>query len=134
RQWVSTEDKVKWINMISQSGVSEIEYGAFVHPQWVPSLKDTREVGKAIERNPQVNYSALVPNERGLELALEAGIDTASVFMSVSESHNKQNINKTIADTYPVLQSVIDGAKKGKKRVTGYVSTVFDCPYEGKIS
>jgi len=134
KEWVSTDDKVKWIDMLSESGIKEIEYSAFVHPEWVPALKDAREVGKRIARHPDVSYSALVPNERGLEHALEAGIDTASVFMSASETHNKKNINKSISDTYPVLEKVIQGAKKEQKRVTGYISTVFECPYEGKIN
>jgi|SRR5690625_769314 len=133
KEWVSTDDKVNWINMLSESGVKEIEYSAFVHPKWVPSLKDAREVGKRITRNPQVTYSALVPNEKGLEHALEAGIDMASVFMSASETHNRKNINKSIDETFPVLKKVIEGAKQEQKRVTGYLSTVFDCPFEGRI-
>lgn len=134
KKLVSTADKVAWIDMLSDSGVKEIEYSSFVHPKWVPQLSDAHEVGKKIKRNPDVRYSALVPNRKGLELALEAGIDGASVFMSASETHNKKNINKTIAETYPVLEEVIRGAKKAGKHVTGYVSTVFDCPYEGKIT
>lgn len=133
-EWIETDDKIAWINMLSESGVSEIEYSSFVHPKWVPALKDAREVGKRIKRNPNVTYSALVPNEKGLEHALEAGIDMASIFMSASETHNRKNINKTIAETYPVLQPVIDTAKQEGKLVTGYVSTVFDCPFEGKIN
>src|SRR5690625_1591349 len=132
KQFVSTEDKIEWINMLSESGVKEIEYSSFVHPKWIPALKDAREVGKKIKRNPNVIYSALVPNEKGLEYALEAGIDVASVFMSTSETHNLKNINKTIAETYPVVQRVIEGAKQENKRVTGYVSTVFDCPLDRK--
>ncbi len=134
KEWVSTDDKVEWINMLSESGIKEIEFSSFVHPKWVPALKDAREVGKRITRNPDVTYSALVPNEKGLEHALEAGIDMASVFMSASETHNRKNINKSIAETYPVLKKVIDGAKQEGKRVTGYISTVFDCPFEGKIN
>ncbi|MEI3611142.1 hydroxymethylglutaryl-CoA lyase [Pseudogracilibacillus sp. SO30301A] len=134
KEWVSTDDKVEWINMLSESGIKEIEFSSFVHPRWVPALKDAREVGKRITRNPDVTYSALVPNEKGLEHALEAGIDMASVFMSASETHNRKNINKSIAETYPVLKKVIDGAKQEEKRVTGYISTVFDCPFEGKIN
>lgn len=133
KEWVSTDDKVKWINMLSETGVKEIEYSSFVHPKWIPALQDAREVGKRINRNPAVTYSALVPNEKGLEYALEAGIDVASVFMSASETHNKKNINKSISETFPVLKRVIDGAKQENKRVTGYISTVFDCPFEGKV-
>ncbi|MFA1819266.1 hydroxymethylglutaryl-CoA lyase [Virgibacillus oceani] len=131
---ISTADKVNWINMLSDSGVKEIEYSSFVHPKWIPALADAHEVGKKIKRNPDVRYSALVPNIKGLDLALETGIDGASVFMSASEAHNKRNINKSIDETFPVLGEVIQEAKKAGKHVTGYVSTVFDCPYEGKIS
>ncbi len=133
-QFVSTDDKVTWINMLSETGLKEIEYTSFVHPKWVPALRDAREVGKRITRHPDVKYSALVPNLIGLEHALEAGIDVVNVFMSASESHNKKNINKTIDETYPVLKEVIDEAKKADKKVTGYVSTVFDCPFEGSVS
>lgn len=132
-KWVSTDDKVKWINMLSETGVSEIEYSSFVHPKWIPALKDAREVGRRINRNENVTYSALVPNEIGLEHALEAGIDTASVFMSVSNTHNEKNINKSVVETFPVMNNVIQAAKSAKKNVVGYVSTVFDCPFEGEI-
>src|SRR5690625_829665 len=131
--WIPTEDKIAWINMLSESGIKEIEYSSFVHPKWIPALSDAVEVGKGIKRNPNVTYSALVPNEKGLENALEAGIDMASVFMSASETHNQKNINKSIAETYPIIKNVIENAKLEKKRVTGYVSTVFDCPFEGRV-
>lgn len=133
KTWISTNDKVEWINMLSTSGVREIEYSSFVHPKWIPSLSDAREVGKRIHRNPNVIYSALVPNEHGLELALETGVDRVSVFMSASETHNLRNINKTIAETYPVIERVIRTAKLEGKKVTGYVSTVFECPFEGHV-
>lgn len=131
--WVPTNEKVEWINMLSTSGVREIEFSSFVHPNWIPSLKDARGVGERIERNPNVIYSALVPNEKGLDLALETGVDCVSVFMSASETHNQRNINKSIAATYPVIENVIRAAKQENKKVTGYVSTVFECPFEGQV-
>ncbi|HAM79690.1 hydroxymethylglutaryl-CoA lyase [Ornithinibacillus bavariensis] len=134
KKFISTEDKVAWIDMLSNTGVTEIEYSSFVNPKWIPALADAKEVGKRIKRNPNVRYSALVPNMKGLENAIEAGIDGASVFMSASETHNMKNINKTIDQTFPVLKEVIVAAKEEGKKVTGYVSTVFDCPYEGSIS
>src|SRR5690625_889483 len=134
QQWVPTPDKVRWIDMLSDSGVSEIEYSSFVHPKWIPQLADAQDVGRQIKRNPNVRYSALVPNMIGLENALEAGIDGASVFMSASETHNRKNINKSIEETFPVLEEVIVAAKAAGKHVTGYLSTVFACPYEGRIN
>jgi hydroxymethylglutaryl-CoA lyase len=120
--------------MLSDTGVKEIEYSSFVNPKMIPALADAREVGRKIKRNPDVLYSALVPNMKGLEFALEAGIDGASVFMSASEAHNQNNINKSIDATYPILEEVIKESKAAGKRVTGYISTVFACPFEGKIS
>src|SRR5699024_6257179 len=131
--WISTDDKVAWINMLSQSGINEIEYSSFVQPRWIPALKDAREVGRRMNRNPDVTYSALIPNEKGLEHALEAGIDMASVFMSASETHNRKNINKSIEATYPILGKVIKTAKAKKKRVKGYISNVYDSPIKVKV-
>ncbi len=134
KTWIPTADKVAWINKLSDSGIKEIEYSSFVHPKWIPALSDAREVGRQIKRNPDVFYSALVPNLKGLQHAMETGIDGASIFMSASETHNRKNINKSIADTFPVLGEVVHEAKQANKRVTGYVSTVFDCPFEGKVT
>ena len=130
---VPTDVKIDWINALSNTGLSYIEATSFVNPKWIPQLGDAMEVVKGIERNPDVTYAALVPNKRGLESALEANIDEVSVFMSASESHNQNNINKSIADTYPVLREVIEEAIRNGKTVRGYVSTVFGCPYEGDV-
>ncbi|HLR01503.1 MAG TPA: hydroxymethylglutaryl-CoA lyase [Virgibacillus sp.] len=130
---VPTEAKLQWIDMLSETGVSYIEVSSFVHPKWVPQLKDATDVFKRIKRNPDVTYAALVPNEKGLERALDVDIDDVCLFLSASETHNRKNINKSIMDTYPVLESVARGAKQSNKLVRGYVSTVFGCPYEGDI-
>ena len=131
---LSTQNKVEWINRLSETGLSYIEITSFVHPNWIPQLADALEVALQIHRKPNVTYAALVPNLKGLEAALHANIDEISVFMSASETHNKKNINKTIAETYPVLEPVVSEAKKHGKSVRGYLSTVFGCPYEGKVS
>ncbi|MDV2580722.1 hydroxymethylglutaryl-CoA lyase [Alkalibacillus haloalkaliphilus] len=130
---IATEDKIEWINRMSESGLSYIEITSFVHPKWIPQLKDAVEVAQSIERKDGVTYAALVPNMKGLERAIEADVDEVSIFMSASESHNKNNINKSISETYPVLKEVVDEAKKAGKSVRGYVSTVFGCPYEGNV-
>lgn len=130
---VSVADKVEWINMLSNCGLPYIEVTSFVNPKWIPALADCYEVATSIERKRGVTYAALVPNEKGLEKALEANLDEISVFMSASETHNKKNINKSITETYPILERVVQEALLAKKSVRGYVSTVFGCPYEGNI-
>lgn len=132
-QMVPLEAKVNWINILSDTGVSYIEVSSFVHPDWIPQLKDATDVAKRIIRNPNVTYAALVPNIKGLERALEVDIDEICLFLSASDTHNQKNINKTIMDTYPVLESVSGEAKKANKHVRGHLSTVFGCPYEGNI-
>ncbi|MGJ3206474.1 hydroxymethylglutaryl-CoA lyase [Geobacillus thermoleovorans] len=131
---IATADKIAWINLLSETGLSYIEVTSFVHPKWIPQLADAAEVAAGIGRKAGVTYAALVPNERGLERALAAGIDEVGVFMSASETHNQKNINKTIAATFPVLEAVVKTAKQAGKTVRGYVSTVFGCPYEGAVA
>lgn len=132
--FIQTEDKIAWINQLSQTGLTYIEVTSFVHPKWIPQLADAYEVASRIERVEGVTYAALVPNKKGLEGALAANIDEVAVFMSASETHNRKNINKSIEETYVVLKEVIDEAKRENKTVRGYVSTVFGCPYEGAVS
>lgn len=131
---ILTTDKVELINLLSMSGLSYIEVSSFVHPKWIPQLADAAEVLAQIKRQQDVTYAALIPNKRGLERALTVGIDEASVFMSASESHNKNNINKSIDETFPVLREVVDEAKRNGLTVCGYISTVVGCPYEGYIA
>ncbi|KUP39075.1 hydroxymethylglutaryl-CoA lyase [Bacillus halotolerans] len=131
--WLATEDKIAWINQLSQTGLSYIEITSFVHPKWIPALRDALDVAKGISRVKGVTYAALVPNQMGLENALEGGIDEASVFMSASETHNVKNINKSTADTLQVLKQVTDDAKKANLTVRAYLSTVFGCPYEKHV-
>lgn len=132
--YVPLDVKVAWINKLSDTGLSYIEVTSFVHPKWIPQFKDAMDVAKLISRNPDVTYAALVPNMKGLEHALEANIDEICLFLSASETHNVKNVNRSITDTYPIIERVCKQAKLSGKRVRGYVSTVFGCPYEGDIS
>lgn len=132
--FVATADKVALIERLADAGLRHIEVSSFVHPKWIPALADAADVFQAIHRRDGVTYSALVPNERGLERALSVGVDEVNVFMSASESHNQKNINKSIDDTFPVLKAVVDAAKQAGLLVRGYVSTVFGCPYEGDVA
>lgn len=134
KEIISTEQKIQWINLLSETGLSYIEITSFVPQKWIPQLSDAIEVAKGIKKKPGITYAALVPNLRGLEAALEADMDEISLFMSASESHNLKNINKSIADTYPILKDVAVSSLAAGKTVRAYVSTVFGCPYEGEVA
>lgn len=131
--FVSTEDKIAWINQLSSTGLKYIEITSFVNPKWIPALSDAAEVAKGITRMPGVVYTALVPNRKGLERALGSNIDEIAVFMSASETHNQKNINKSIENTFPILREVVQQSLSAGKSTRGYISTVFGCPYEGNV-
>jgi len=131
---VPTDVKVAYIDALSAAGLPEIEASAFVSPQWVPQLADAEEVFSRIRRAPGVVYSALVPNEKGLERALAARVGKVAVFTAASETFNRKNINATIAESLQRFQPVLRGARAAGLPVRGYVSTAFWCPYEGRIA
>lgn len=132
-KFIPTDEKIQWIDHLSNSGLNYIEVTSFVNPTWIPALSDAEYVAKHINKNPDVTYAALVPNTKGLFRALESGIDEVAVFISASETHNKKNINKTISETEIVLSEVVKESISNKKTIRGYISTVFGCPYEGNI-
>lgn len=131
---VSTSDKIKLIDALSETGLTHLEVSSFVNPRWIPPLADAQEVFQGIRRKPGIVYSALIPNLKGYERAVEAGIDEAVIFMSSSETHNRKNINKSIDETLPVLREVAEEAIADGKTVRAYISTVFGCPYEGPVA
>lgn len=133
REIVPTDVKIQLIGKLAAAGLRRIEATSFVNPKWIPQLADASDVLRGVPVQPGVTYSALVPNIRGLERARETGLGEVAVFMSASESHNQKNINKTIAETFPVLEEVVREALGLGMRVRGYVSTVFGCPYEGEV-
>lgn len=133
KAFIPTEDKITWINQLSQTGLKHIEITSFVNPKWIPALSDAVAVATGITRAPGVTYSALVPNQQGLERAFAANIDEVAVFMSASETHNLKNINKSIQQTFPILKAIVQDSITAGKKTRGYVSTVFGCPYEGKV-
>jgi hydroxymethylglutaryl-CoA lyase len=130
---LATTRKVRLIEALLDAGLQRIEVSSFVSPKWVPQLADAEEVVRMIPELDGVTYSALCPNARGLERAKRAGVREIGVFVSASETHNKKNVNKTIADTFAAFDDVIGPASEGGIRVRGYVSTLWGCPYEGRI-
>ena len=133
KEILPTPVKIRLIEKLAEAGLSFIEASSFVSPRWIPQLADAEDVLRGISRKEGVVYSALVPNARGLERARECGLTEVAVFMSASETHNLKNINKSIDETLPVLREVVREAIAQGMLVRGYVSTVFGCPYEGKV-
>jgi hydroxymethylglutaryl-CoA lyase len=130
---IATPDKIAMIDALSATGLERIEITSFVNPKWIPQLADATEVARGIKRKDGVVYSCLVPNRKGLDKALGAGMKEVAVFLSASETHNKKNVNKTIAETLQAFEEVIGPANEAGVRVRAYVSTVYGCPYEGAV-
>jgi hydroxymethylglutaryl-CoA lyase len=130
---IPSDDKVAFIDALSATGLSAIEITSFVNPRWIPQLADAAEVARRVTRKPGVTYSALVPNRQGLDSAIAAGMTEVAVFMSASETHNKKNVNKTIAATLEAFRETVPPALAAGLKVRAYVSTVYGCPYEGAV-
>jgi hydroxymethylglutaryl-CoA lyase len=130
---VPTADKIRFIDALVGSGIRDIEITSFVSPKWIPQLADASEVARGVVRPPGVRMSALVPNRRGLDTALAAGMKEVAVFMSASETHNLKNVNKSIADTLTAFDEVVPHARAAGVAVRAYLSTCFGCPYEGDV-
>ena len=131
---VPTGKKAEFISLLAAAGLKDIEIVSFVHPKWVPQLADARELIEQLEPNPNVRYSALVPNMKGLERAIETGIRRIAVFTAASETFNRKNINMGVQESIDVFRPVVDRALKEGMSVRGYVSTCFVCPYEGPVA
>jgi len=130
---IAVEDKLALINGLRQAGVKHIEVTGFVSPKWVPQLADAKQVCAGLTPDPGVHYSALTPNLKGLDAALEAGIKEVAVFTAASESFNQKNINCSIEESFARFAPVMDQARAHDIKVRGYVSCVLGCPYEGAI-
>jgi hydroxymethylglutaryl-CoA lyase len=128
---LATVDKVRLIESLIGAGLKRIEVSSFVSPRWIPQLADAEKLIGLLPRRPDVMYTALVPNLKGLERAKAAGLQEAAVFLSVTESHSKKNINKSVAEAVATAREVATGARSVNMRVRCYLSTVWGCPYEG---
>ncbi len=129
---VPTDVKIEFIDLLSASGLPYIEASSFVHPKWIPQLADADEVLADITRAAGTRYTALVPNRRGLERALEAGLRDVAVFVSISETHNLKNLNRTVDESLDNIAGVLGALPPGTWS-RGTLSMVFGCPYEGEI-
>ena len=130
---VSLEDKVRLVEELAEAGLPEVEVSAFVRPDRVPQLADAAEVFAAIKRREGTLYSALVPNERGLQRAIESGADKISLFTAASEAFTARNTNATVDETIERFRPVVQQSSEANIPVRTYISCVVACPYEGPI-
>ena len=130
---LATADKVSLIEAVADAGVRTIECGSFVSAKWVPQMADTARVFQSIKRVPGVSYTALVPNLRGLEAALQAQVGEIAVFVSASEAFSQANINCSVAESLVRSAEVVAAARSKGLRVRGYVSCVLGCPFSGAV-
>ncbi len=134
KQAISLEEKLELVHRLSQTGLKVIEAGSFVSPKWVPQMAASETLFQTMTRAPGIRYSALVPNQRGLDTAIACGVEEVALFAAATETFSKTNINCSIAES---LQRFADLAKQAidhGMRVRGYISCVLGCPYEGDVN
>ena len=143
---IPSERKIELIDALARTGLRRLEVTSFVRADVIPQLADAAEVLAGIEVPPEVSVSVLVPNERGLDAALELlegpgaadgrrrAFDEINVFLSASETHNRKNVNRSIAESLAGLEAVLGRARERGLRCEGVISTSFGCPYEGRVA
>jgi hydroxymethylglutaryl-CoA lyase len=132
---IPTDEKVRLIGMLAAAGLPRLEVTSFVRPDVIPQLADAEQVLARIERHAGVAYSVLIPNEKGLERALahRERFDEINLFLSASETHNKKNVNSSIAESLQGLRRTIARGVEEGLRCEGVISVSFGCPYEGEV-
>jgi hydroxymethylglutaryl-CoA lyase len=130
---VPTMAKLEVVRGLINAGFKDIEVTSFVRPRLLPQLADAAEVIRGLPEAADVRFWALVPNAKGLDRALDAGVGHIATFMSASETHNKRNVNRTIRESLAGLRRVLGDAAAEKMGTRAYISTVFGCPFEGDV-
>jgi hydroxymethylglutaryl-CoA lyase len=130
---IPTDAKLRFIALLADAGLKEIEATSFVSPRAIPQLADADDLMARLDRRPGVRYPVLVPNARGLARAESAGVDAVCVFTAASEAFTAHNINMTIAESIDAFRPVVERARELGWWTRGYVSTAFGCPYQGAV-
>lgn len=130
---IPLEDKIRLIDALSRTGLTRIEAASFVSPKAIPQMANASEVMAGIDRVPGVTYIGLVPNEIGAQNAIDAKMNEIAVVVSASESHNRANVNRSIAESLEAIRNIARLAEEARVPWSGYVSTAFGCPYEGRV-
>jgi hydroxymethylglutaryl-CoA lyase len=132
-EFILTDEKIAIVNRVSASKVARIQVTSFVSPKAIPQLRDAEEVVARIQRRPGTVYSALVPNERGAQRAIDAGVDEIDTVLSASDSHNLANVNMPTAESLERLTTVVANAHRAGVQVVAGIATSFGCPFEGEV-
>ena len=132
-QTIPTDAKIQFINTLSEAKLPEIEVTSFVSAKWIPQLADAQEVSIEIIRDSNIMYTALIPNIKGLERALDANYSSVAVFTAASDTFSQKNINCSIKESITRFQRMKTSFQDNSMRVRGYISTVWVCPYEGQM-
>ena len=134
KETIPADVKVELVDRLTAAGFANIEAASFVSPKWVPQMATSAEVMARITRKPSVIYSALTPNMKGFEAALEAKADEVVIFGAASEAFSQKNINCSIAESIERFRDVAQAAKQNKIRLRGSISCAFGCPYQGEVA
>lgn len=130
---ISTEDKLQLIQELINAGYKDIEVTSLVRPSWIPQLADGDTVLRNLPKADDVRFWALIPNRKGMERALNVGVQNVATFMSASQTHNRKNLNRTQEESLENIRIVTEMALDEGANVRAYLSTVFGCPYEGDV-
>ncbi|APU17374.1 MULTISPECIES: hydroxymethylglutaryl-CoA lyase [Actinoalloteichus] len=128
---VGVDVKQEFLRRLAAAGLTVLEATSFVSPRWVPQLADAAELLAALPRLPGVRYPVLVPNERGLDRAVEAGVADIAIFASATESFARRNLNRSMDEQFAMFEPVVRRAREAGLRVRGYLSMCFGDPWEG---
>lgn len=132
-EFVPTDEKVEIIDALSATGVDEIEFTSFTHPKAVPGLRDADEVAERIDRRDDVTYRALVPNDIGMERAVEADVDKVNALVVISDTYREKNQGMTLEENLEQVERIVEMADGTDIEVEAGLGTSFFCPYEGQI-
>ncbi len=133
KQIVPAAVKIALIDLLSDTGLGQIESTAFVSAKWVPQMGDAAEVMAGVRRVPGIVYSVLTPNLKGFEAAMAAGVQEVAIFTAASEAFTQKNTNCSIAESFERFKPVVEAALANGIRIRGYVSCVIGCPYQGTV-
>lgn len=133
KQFIPTDIKIEIVNALARCGIRRMEVTSFVSPKAIPQMQDAAQVIAGVDKSLGVHLAALVPNPKGAENAVKAGVDEMVIFLSASESHNQSNVNRTIEESLSGFKTVMEVANAGDIPVRGAIAVAFGCPFEGNV-